>query len=53
MKNEEKLSPKALKKHEATESKAVEDVEDMPVKKGKMVKKMKKMATSDGYMMGR
>ena len=45
--DEEKLSPKALKKHEASESKSFEKKEDaMPMKK----KKSKKIPTSDGYM---
>ena len=44
--DEEKLSPKALKKHEASESKSFEKKEDMPMKK----KKSKRISTSDGYM---
>jgi len=49
--DEEKLSPKELKKHEASESPAFEKKEDAPVKK-KGKKAVKKMPTSDGYMMG-
>lgn len=50
MKNEEKLSPKALKKHEASESAEFEKTEDLPMKKKDKVKKMK---TSDGYMVAK